>query len=72
MTDRLCEPALRNPRGQSVNAEMERVFNMGIGLALIFSPYYEATITSLLADAGLPHWKIGHIASGERSVIWKA
>jgi phosphoribosylformylglycinamidine cyclo-ligase len=52
-------------------AEMERVFNMGIGLVLVISPYYESTITSMLADAGLSHWKIGEIKSGPRSVIWK-
>ena len=50
--------------GDIDDAEMDRVFNMGIGLALVFSPYYETTITSLLNDAGLPHWKIGHIATG--------
>jgi phosphoribosylformylglycinamidine cyclo-ligase len=54
------------------DAEMERVFNMGIGLVLIFSPYYESTITSFLDDLSLPHWKIGHIATGPRSVVWKA
>jgi phosphoribosylformylglycinamidine cyclo-ligase len=53
------------------DAEMERVFNLGIGLVLIFSPYYESTITSVLADAELAHWKIGHIAAGEASVVWK-
>jgi len=52
--------------------EMEHVFNMGIGLLLIFSPYYEATITSMLDDAGLAHWKIGNVTTGNRSVIWKA
>ena len=52
-------------------AEMDRVFNMGIGLVLVFSPYYETTITSLLTDAGLANWKIGHIAAGPRAVVWK-
>jgi phosphoribosylformylglycinamidine cyclo-ligase len=52
--------------------EMERVFNMGIGLVLIISPYYEATISSFLSDAGFAHWKIGQITSGQRSVVWKA
>ena len=52
-------------------AEMDRVFNMGIGLALVFSPYYETTISGLLNDAGLAHWKIGYIASGPKSVVWK-
>ena len=51
--------------------EMERVFNMGIGLALVVSPYYESTVTSMLSDAGLAHWKLGEIKSGERAVVWK-
>jgi len=54
------------------DAEMERVFNMGIGLALVFSPYYESTISSILSDAGLNHWKLGHIAAGPKAVTWKA
>jgi phosphoribosylformylglycinamidine cyclo-ligase len=53
------------------DAEMQRVFNQGIGLVLVFSPYYETTITSVLSEAGLAHWKIGHIAAGESSVVWK-
>ena len=52
------------------DAEMERVFNMGIGLVLVLSPYYETTITSMLEEAGLAHWKIGRIVSGPRSVKW--
>lgn len=54
------------------NDEMDRVFNMGIGLALVFSPYYESTITSMLADYGLPHWRLGQIATGSRGVVWNA
>jgi phosphoribosylformylglycinamidine cyclo-ligase len=53
-------------------AEMERVFNMGIGLAIVFSPYYEMTIRGLLEEAGLAHWKIGIVESGERGVVWRA
>ncbi len=51
--------------------EMDRVFNMGIGLVLVVSNYYEATITGMLADAGLAHWKLGQIVAGEKSVVWK-
>jgi len=51
--------------------EMERVFNMGIGLVLVVSGYYEATIAGMLADAGLAHWKLGQIVAGEKSVVWK-
>jgi phosphoribosylformylglycinamidine cyclo-ligase len=51
--------------------EMERVFNMGIGLVLVVSGYYEATITGMLADAGLAHWKLGQIIAGDERVVWK-
>jgi phosphoribosylaminoimidazole (AIR) synthetase len=44
---------------------------MGIGLAVVVSPYYEATISSMLSDAGLAHWKLGEIQAGERAVVWK-
>jgi phosphoribosylformylglycinamidine cyclo-ligase len=53
------------------DAEMERVFNMGIGLVLVFNQHYETTITSMLSDAGLAHWKLGEIKPGPRSVAWK-
>jgi phosphoribosylformylglycinamidine cyclo-ligase len=53
-------------------AEMERVFNMGIGLVLVFNPHYEATIGRMLDDAGLAHWTIGRIVRGPRSVVWDA
>jgi phosphoribosylformylglycinamidine cyclo-ligase len=52
--------------------EMERVFNMGIGLVLVFNPHYEGTISRMLEEAGLAHWKIGEIASGPKSVAWRA
>jgi phosphoribosylformylglycinamidine cyclo-ligase len=41
--------------------EMERVFNMGIGLALIVSGYYADSIRRLLDEAGFDNWQIGHI-----------
>jgi phosphoribosylformylglycinamidine cyclo-ligase len=51
--------------------EMERVFNMGIGLVMVFDPYFENTIRSMLADAGLPAWTLGKITSGARQVVWQ-
>ena len=53
------------------DAEMERVFNLGIGLVLVISPYYETTISSMLNDAGLAHWKLGQIVTGPKSVVWR-
>jgi phosphoribosylformylglycinamidine cyclo-ligase len=51
--------------------EMERVFNMGIGLVLVFDPYFENTIRSMLADVNLPAWTLGTVQAGPREVIWK-
>jgi phosphoribosylformylglycinamidine cyclo-ligase len=51
-------------------AEMQRVFNMGIGLALVVSPFYADSIRSQLADCGLPSWQIGQIRPGPRGVVW--
>ena len=41
--------------------EMARVFNMGIGLALVVSPYYATQVQKMFADAGHPAWQIGEI-----------
>ena len=41
--------------------EMYRVFNMGIGLALIVSPYYADSIRRILAQHGLASWVIGDV-----------
>jgi len=48
--------------GEVDDAEMARTFNMGIGLALIVSPYYANAIGKMFADAGLESWRIGEIA----------
>jgi len=51
--------------------EMERVFNMGIGLVLVFDPYFENSIRHMLGESGLDSWVIGRVASGPRAVVWK-
>ncbi|HEX3659584.1 MAG TPA: phosphoribosylformylglycinamidine cyclo-ligase [Pirellulales bacterium] len=58
--------------GQVEPAEMERVFNMGIGLVLVVSPYYAASIRHQLEDCGLASFQIGEITAGERGVVWQA
>ena len=50
--------------------EMERVFNMGLGLVLVVSPYYAESILSQLADHGVAGWTIGQVEAGRRSVDW--
>ncbi|REJ69918.1 MAG: phosphoribosylformylglycinamidine cyclo-ligase [Planctomycetota bacterium] len=56
--------------GEIEAEEMETVFNMGIGLALVVSPYYAESIRSQLADCGLTSWVIGSVAEGPRGVQW--
>jgi phosphoribosylformylglycinamidine cyclo-ligase len=54
--------------GQIDQAEMERVFNMGIGMVLIVSAYYAESIRHQLADGGLTSWPIGRVDEGPRGV----
>jgi phosphoribosylformylglycinamidine cyclo-ligase len=49
--------------GDIDDAEMDRVFNMGLGLVLVVSPYFADRIQHLLADEGLENWRIGEIKS---------
>ncbi len=50
--------------------EMDRVFNMGIGMVLVVDPAAEATIKQQLDEIGLPSWTIGKIAAGEQGAVW--
>ncbi len=50
--------------------EMDRVFNGGIGLALLVSSYYADTIGTMLGDAGLENWRIGEVVAGQGEVTW--
>jgi phosphoribosylformylglycinamidine cyclo-ligase len=50
--------------------EMDRVFNMGIGLVMIVSPHYAESIRHQLADCGVASWVIGRAVSGARGVMW--
>ena len=57
--------------GQVPDAEMFRVFNMGIGLVLIVSDYYAESIARTLRDElDLPAWVIGEVVAGARTVSW--
>jgi phosphoribosylformylglycinamidine cyclo-ligase len=42
-------------------AEMERVFNMGIGMVLVVSPHYASSVRHQLADCGHESWQIGTV-----------
>jgi phosphoribosylformylglycinamidine cyclo-ligase len=52
-------------------AEMERVFNMGIGLVVIVRPFFADSIQQQLAETGLASWPIGRIEMGPGDVVWE-
>ncbi len=57
--------------GQIPDAEMFRVFNMGIGMTLIVAEYYAEAITRYLRnEVNLPAWVIGEVIAGEQTVTW--
>jgi len=47
--------------GEVEQAEMDRVFNMGLGLVLVVSPYYAESIRQRLSRHGLNSWRIGRV-----------
>ncbi len=56
--------------GEIEQAEMDRVFNMGLGLVLVVAPYYAQSIRQQLDDLGWKNWHIGEIVAGESGVAW--
>ena len=56
--------------GEVDDAEMARVFNMGIGLVLVVSPYYAESIQQQLTTSGLASWPIGRAVEGDQEVAW--
>ena len=56
--------------GNVDDEEMDRVFNMGIGLVLIVSDFYADSITRMLGDMGLENWRIGKVVTGAQDVRW--
>jgi phosphoribosylformylglycinamidine cyclo-ligase len=59
--------------GEVDQAEMDQVFNMGIGLVLIVAPFYADSIRQQLArgrSKGLKSWLIGRVQKGPRGVVW--
>jgi phosphoribosylformylglycinamidine cyclo-ligase len=51
-------------------AEMDRVFNGGIGLVLIVSPYYADSIQRQLCEDRVRTWIIGEVRKGEPGVVF--
>jgi phosphoribosylformylglycinamidine cyclo-ligase len=51
-------------RGGVEAAEMERVFNMGVGMVTVVAPEHADRALRLLADRGVPAWILGEISTG--------
>jgi phosphoribosylformylglycinamidine cyclo-ligase len=49
--------------GRIDTAEMERVFNMGVGMVLVVSPHAADSTQRQLADLGHENWKIGTVTA---------
>jgi len=67
-----CPPpvfGLLAERGQVADDEMERVFNMGVGMVAVVAAETAAQAVDLLAARGVPAWQAGEIqqAAGERA-----
>jgi phosphoribosylformylglycinamidine cyclo-ligase len=56
--------------GHIDQTEMDREFNLGVGLVLVVSAYYAESIRHQLTDTGLESWPIGRVAEGPRGVVW--
>jgi phosphoribosylformylglycinamidine cyclo-ligase len=54
--------------GNVPEAEMFRVFNMGIGFVVIASPYFAESIIRQLGEDRVPAWVIGEVREGEPGV----
>jgi phosphoribosylformylglycinamidine cyclo-ligase len=56
--------------GEIDQAEMDRVFNMGLGMVLVVSPFYAESIRHQLSDHAIDSWPIGRVEEGPRGVVW--
>jgi phosphoribosylformylglycinamidine cyclo-ligase len=54
--------------GQIDQPEMDRVFNLGLGLVLLVRPHFAESIRHQLVRSGLENWLIGRVELGERGV----
>ncbi len=56
--------------GEVDQAEMDLVFNMGVGMVLVVSPYYADSIRHQLTHCGVESWPIGRVRPGQGGVAW--
>jgi phosphoribosylformylglycinamidine cyclo-ligase len=51
--------------GSIEQAEMDRVFNMGVGMVLVVSPHFVESIMHQLEEHGMQSWKIGSACAAD-------
>ena len=56
--------------GNIDHEEMDRVFNMGLGLVLVVSSFYANRIVQMIEQTGHACWEIGQAVQGQRGVEW--
>ncbi len=56
--------------GEVEDGAMARVFNMGVGMVMVVSPFYAESIQQQLAKSGHASWLIGRVAEGDSQVAW--
>ena len=56
--------------GEVEQAEMDQVFNMGLGLVLLVAPFFAESIRQQLGRHKLQTFLIGRAENGPRGVIW--
>ena len=56
--------------GEVDQAEMDQVFNMGLGLVLVVAPFYAESIRQQLKRFKLQSWTIGRAEKGPQGVVW--
>lgn len=57
--------------GEVESAEMHRVFNMGLGLVVVVSPYYANHISQIFHGHGYECVTIGNIVVGNGTAEWE-
>jgi phosphoribosylformylglycinamidine cyclo-ligase len=62
--------ALLRQAGRIADAEMFRVFNMGVGFVCVVPPEAGKRARTALERKGIPTWEIGEITRGTRSVAY--
>jgi phosphoribosylformylglycinamidine cyclo-ligase len=57
--------------GEIPDEEMFRVFNMGLGLVFVVSPFYAGTVTDMAESLGLQSWVVGQAVAGSGRSRWQ-